>query len=286
MKAIEIHITEKCMYDCEFCSVSKREKKEPSLVEIKKDIELASKNGFKKITLSGGEPLLRNDLVEIVNYANEYYEDVFLETHGFNLTEKKVKNLVSFGLTGIKLSCHSNNPLTYEKITGNKNSYYHTKKALKLLKSISSKIDISTNTVITKSNYKHLREIIKWIHSLNPYLEYIRVSYPRFYNFNELGNYSKENIVPLPKIKKELNLVKSLGLEKLFFENIPLCISDLESPEDFTWDVYLVKNGQITKGLESRKFLNICDSCEKKKECQGLHKYYSLYFNEKILNPY
>lgn len=286
VKKVEIHITEKCMYDCEFCSVNKRKRIEPTFEEIKRDIDLTLKENFSRITLTGGEPLLREDLIEIIRYAKKFYKGILIETHGYKLTEEKLKEMINAGVTEIKLSLHSHLPEIYEKITRRKGSFLDSYNALRILSNFCNQIEVSTNTVITKSNYNTVAQTINWINKEAPDLKKIRASYVRFYPIKDAKDYSKDCVVSLPEVKNQLESIKKMKIKKVFFENVPLCIADLETPKEFTWELYLSINGKITQGFDTRYYPKKCNSCKKKENCQGLHKYYSLYFDENFVKPF
>lgn len=62
----------------------------------------------QRIVFSGGEPLLRNDLEEIITYYKKTnIISIIVITNGFLLTEKRLEKLVKAGLTGITFSIDS-----------------------------------------------------------------------------------------------------------------------------------------------------------------------------------
>jgi len=283
MKKVEIHVTEKCLNNCVFCSVNKHYNPEPSLEEIYKNIERTKNKGFYRITITGGEPTLRKDIFKIISRANKYHKNILIETNGTNFTKEFVSKLIKSGVNEFKISFHSHNPAIFEKISNNKDNFYIAINALYVLKEFKN-IKVGTNTVITKYNYQTIPETARWLNSTFPYLNLIRISYPRFYNYKK--DYCKKEIVPLPKVRKYLNEIKEQKNKKVFLENVPLCICNYPHPEFFTWNLYLSQNGKIANRMEHRKYLKKCESCKLKKKCQGLHKYYNLYFPENFVTPY
>ena len=59
--------------------------------------------GAKWFGLSGGEPLLREDLIEIVKSVDDR-STAFMFTSGYGLTEEKAKELKKAGLFGVMIS--------------------------------------------------------------------------------------------------------------------------------------------------------------------------------------
>ncbi|MBK5133327.1 radical SAM protein, partial [Candidatus Bathyarchaeota archaeon] len=67
-------ITRKCNYRCRGCNVWKeQDPKELSTQEIKRGLTILKKMGIVDIVLSGGNPLLRDDAKEIIEYSSERF---------------------------------------------------------------------------------------------------------------------------------------------------------------------------------------------------------------------
>ncbi|MFH1551538.1 MAG: radical SAM protein, partial [bacterium] len=96
---IMIEITPKCNFDCEFCfnKISFAQKgrniKEFSSSYVKKIINAISESGVKVIRFTGGEPLLRKDIFELLKYAKNKNLEVRLNTNGSLINSKTVKKL-------------------------------------------------------------------------------------------------------------------------------------------------------------------------------------------------
>lgn len=116
--------------------------------EIMKIIKASYKLGIKKIRFTGGEPLVRKDLVKIIKETNslEGIEDICLTTNGILLLEK-LEELKDSGLTKVNISLDTLNSEKYKKITrgGDINL------VLKAIdKSLSLGIKVKLNVVIIK----------------------------------------------------------------------------------------------------------------------------------------
>ena len=72
---VQWFLTRKCNYKCKSCNVWKDQKKEEELSteEVKIGIDILRKLGIVEIVFSGGNPLLRNDIEEILAYASKYF---------------------------------------------------------------------------------------------------------------------------------------------------------------------------------------------------------------------
>jgi len=91
-------ITPQCPCNCWHCSFSDRSKKDMlSFDQLKRAISDVQDMGTSVIGLTGGEPLLREDLEEIIATIDKRSMPVMFTT-GYKLTQKRVKNLKKAGL--------------------------------------------------------------------------------------------------------------------------------------------------------------------------------------------
>ncbi len=67
-------ITRKCNYRCVGCNVWKeQDERELSTTEVKKGLDILKKMGIVELVISGGDPLLRPDIAEILDYASDRF---------------------------------------------------------------------------------------------------------------------------------------------------------------------------------------------------------------------
>ncbi len=124
-------LTNRCNLRCKMCEVSKsssEEERELSTGKVKEIILQIRDLGIKHIIFSGGEPLLRKDLVEIVSFAHENnIRMVDLITNGTILDEGITASLIKAGLTHIgvsidglsRVSSSIRGPGVFEKVVDN-----------------------------------------------------------------------------------------------------------------------------------------------------------------------
>jgi GTP 3',8-cyclase len=125
---LRISITQRCNYRCAYChregevQRANRSAELMSVEEVVRIAKVAVSLGIARIKLTGGEPLMRRDLPEIVSgiAAIPGLRDLSLTTNGLLLGEGMAKKLRDCGLRRVNISLPSLNPETYHKLTGGK----------------------------------------------------------------------------------------------------------------------------------------------------------------------
>jgi cyclic pyranopterin phosphate synthase len=84
--------------------------------EIETIVKTAAELGIKKVKLTGGEPLVRDDIVEIIERISPYLKEVSMTTNA-SLLADKANQLKEAGLKRVNISLHTLNPDTFKKIT-------------------------------------------------------------------------------------------------------------------------------------------------------------------------
>jgi cyclic pyranopterin phosphate synthase len=115
---IRVSLTPKCNLSCIYCHKEgeKSPKDQLSAEDIAEILRVAAKFEIRSVKFTGGEPLLRPDLVQIVQSVPAGMESS-LTTNGTLLTDL-ARDLKTSGLKRVNVSIDSLNPETYKKITG------------------------------------------------------------------------------------------------------------------------------------------------------------------------
>jgi len=122
---LRVAITRRCNLRCEFCHMEGEERlgenfvEEMTLDEIVRIVRIAVGLGISKVKLTGGEPLLRKDVVEIVKgiAAIRGLSDLSMTTNGTMLAFLAEK-LHANGLKRVNISLPTLNGEAYNKLTG------------------------------------------------------------------------------------------------------------------------------------------------------------------------
>lgn len=161
--SLRITLTNRCNVNCLYCHHDGmvRSKDEMTADELYTICKIAKKIGVRKIRLSGGEPLLKKDIVDIVEkIASLDFKDISMTTNGI-LLEKYAKDLKEAGLDRVNVSLDTLDRKTYEIIT-QKDYLNDAKKGI--LKAVEVGLyPVKINMVIMKDiNQNEIKDMFKF----------------------------------------------------------------------------------------------------------------------------
>ena len=123
---LRISLTDKCNLRCRYCMPSEGINHIPhgeilSFEEIERLVRVMAGIGLKKVRLTGGEPLIRRDVVKLIQLLNKIpgIEEICLTTNGLLFSEMAVA-LKTAGLSRVNFSLDTLNDDIFFEITGSR----------------------------------------------------------------------------------------------------------------------------------------------------------------------
>lgn len=141
---------QKCIH-CYAAGQKLSEKEELSTEEWKKVIDICQKECIPQLTFTGGEPTMRKDLVELIEYSKWFITR--LNTNGVLLTEKLCKELYEASLDSVQVTLYSNNPEIHNKLVGADN---FEKTITGIKNAINAGLNVSINTPLCTLNKNYI----------------------------------------------------------------------------------------------------------------------------------
>ena len=121
VKGLRISITSSCDLSCFFCHGEGSDAGSNRIMtpgEIERIVRVAMSLGVDSVKLTGGEPMMRPDILEIVKRLGRLgLSDLSMTTNGFRLADL-AEDLRRLGLKRVNISFHSTRPERYARITG------------------------------------------------------------------------------------------------------------------------------------------------------------------------
>ncbi len=157
---MDLALTYRCNLKCPKCYVGDRKVgRELGTSEWISVYEALWKAGVPQVVFTGGEPTLRDDLVELVSEADEFVTG--LVTNGTRLLEL-AEALRGASLDYAQVTVESCDPGIHDRMTGAEGS--HAKTLAGIRKALGIGMQIVTNTTLTKTNAGSFSETIRWLH--------------------------------------------------------------------------------------------------------------------------
>jgi pyrroloquinoline quinone biosynthesis protein E len=179
--ALIAEVTHRCPLHCVYCSNPLQlasASAELSTADWVSVLEQCGKLGMLHAHFTGGEPLARHDLTELIAAARAAGLYTNLITSGIGLTDQRLQALVDAGLDHIQISFQDSREGAANWIAGAK---AHAHK-IELSRSIRRhKIAFTVNLVVHRQNLDHLEEMIGFIEQLQP--ERVEIAHTQYYGW-------------------------------------------------------------------------------------------------------
>lgn len=198
-------ITNKCNYKCKYCIFNSGICNDVELTyeDIKNVIDALKVKNFKYLKITGGEPFIRKDIIDILKYASDKDMVVDISTNASLINKSMIKYLKDINLDMIHVSLDGSNKETHEIVRG-VNTYERTIRGIKLLKETNKYIRIGT--VIFKDNEDYLEDIVKLCISLNVNEVIFSVMQPVGRMLDDNTMVTTKSLTDLTKIAEDLIL--------------------------------------------------------------------------------
>jgi AdoMet-dependent heme synthase len=157
-----LDITWRCNERCVHCYLDHDGTGEMSTAEIKDIIRQLSECGTFFLSVSGGEPLLRRDCFEILEYARSLQFTVKLKTNAVMIGPKEAERLKQIGIEQVQVSIYSHRPEVHDAITKLPGSLRRSLDAIRRLRTHGLKVSI-TNVLMKQnaSDAKAVKQLAK-----------------------------------------------------------------------------------------------------------------------------
>ncbi|MDM5192992.1 GTP 3',8-cyclase MoaA [Bacillus hominis] len=214
LKDLRISVTDRCNFRCRYCMPEEifgrdyaflSNDKILSFDEIERITRIFVSLGVRKLRITGGEPLLRKNLPELIQRLNEIdgVEDIGLTTNG-SLLKKFAPDLYKAGLSRVTVSLDSLNEERFSYLNGNRSKVKTVLTGIQAAAEVGMKIKM--NMVVQKG--KNEQDIVQMA-------EYFKENKHilRFIEYMDVGNYNGwelGEVVSKQEILKMINEVMPL----------------------------------------------------------------------------
>jgi radical SAM protein with 4Fe4S-binding SPASM domain len=155
------NVTRECNMKCEHCYINATEKKidnELTTQEAKELMDQIYQVSRPLLILSGGEPLLRPDIFELIQYGSTKGLKMGLGSNGSLIDDDVARKLKEAGIATVSISLDSNIPEQHDEFRGVAGSWEKAVQACKALRK--NNVLVQVNTTLTQQNYNQIDDIM------------------------------------------------------------------------------------------------------------------------------
>ena len=276
-----------CNNNCIFCHSNPKKRYDLcSLRDIERKVKKLHDNGIKEIYVSGGEPLIDKNILNIIEIIKKQGMRFGLISNLRMLSNKKLANeLAGKGLSYVHTTLLGPNSRIHDAITRTPGSFNQTIRGIK--NTLNNKIRMDINCVVIKQNINFLKEIVSLASDIG--VKSLRFSFVEPIT-------SEDKHVPrisLAARRIEEAIKNSKSGIKIGFDSIPLCLS--ASYDSYRENLITKNIGYISECYETEIFPadygnkikpKRCISCKRRNECEGVFEKYIEIYGDKELKPF
>ncbi|MBZ5646070.1 MAG: radical SAM protein [Acidobacteriia bacterium] len=165
MRALELGVplsahfdlTWRCNERCVHCYLDHDDHGEVTTAEVKDILDQLAAAGTFFLILSGGEPVMRKDFFEIVEYARQLMFSVKVKTNGILIGEREAARLRELAVEVVQISVYSHRSEVHDAITKAPGSLQRTLRAIRFLRDQGLKVIIAG--VMMRQNMSDYKEV-------------------------------------------------------------------------------------------------------------------------------
>jgi radical SAM protein with 4Fe4S-binding SPASM domain len=158
-RLIAFEVTRRCRYQCKHCRANAGPQAEEGLTtrECKKIIAAIAKFTKPILILTGGEPMERPDLYDLIKYARGKGLRVVMATCGYLLNDESMAKLKKAGVSILAFSVDGSSAETHDRLRQNDGAFDAVMKAVEVARR--AKMRFQINTTLSKLNAGEIRGI-------------------------------------------------------------------------------------------------------------------------------
>ena len=185
-KPITVHfrVADSCMRDCIYCNIETKPHEKSNLISLERWHQLAEETkelDIYAVMLSGGDPFMYDDFIEVVNCFTKRSIHPFISTKSL-VTKDKAKALAESGIKIMQVSIDAPNRDVADFLTHSPGTFDQTVQSIKNL--TETGIKVTTNTVVTSYNVLLIPSLVHFLNDLGvkkvKLAQYVRSHYAEY----------------------------------------------------------------------------------------------------------
>ena len=179
LRLVAWETTRRCNLACKHCRAVAEDHPYDNELDTKasfKLLEQIKEVGDPIIILTGGEPLLRDDIFDIAAFGTKLGLRMVMAPTGTLITQESAKKMKTSGIKRISVSLDGSTPETHDDFRGLKNAFNNSIQGINIAKQAG--IEFQINTTITKTNLNQIPKILDLAENLGAVAHHIFLLVP------------------------------------------------------------------------------------------------------------
>ena len=263
----EIFLGGRCNNNCLHCSTSHKSSSQTDIGQI---VASLGQKEEDNVAFYGGEPMLRNDLLDIISVAKgNGYRRIKLVTNGRALSDAQfLDRTMTAGCRLFEITLWGSNPALHDHMTQTQGSFRETVGGLETLAGYPDDKFVCVRVPACKENYPDMENTV--VTALNFGVNRIVLS---------VQDYQAAFQSVLPHIKNAIN-ISIFNRTWILIEGIPFCV--LQGLEEHMGEIYSGWDNIYDRTFQQHKY---CVGCIYKELCPGVEAKYVERFGDREFTP-
>lgn len=215
--------TKKCNLKCSHCfsdsTFNQQSKNELTTEEAKTVIDILAANDVVTVNFCGGEPLTRDDLLEVISYTQKSGIDPSLSTNATLLTKIMCQKIYDVGVRDVSISLDSLNPEKHDSLRNIPGAFNMAIDGINNALEFGKFDELIINTTLTDFNYEDIPQIYEYVKDLGITRYYVSRILPvgrgQYYMKHDVSKENKRKVMRFMAEKFIENINNNFPLEVL-----------------------------------------------------------------------
>ena len=282
-----------CNNNCIFCVRGDNQPKDFVSFEILKERLRKYRGEYTKLLITGGEPTIHRNIIQILDEAHRLGYEITLETNARVINDSNLLEKIEIVKLVVITHLESYNPIIHDALSRTQGSFYQTVSAVMKLRKTCEKLFIKV--MITKLNYRDILLTAKFISKLKADRIWFVFLDPSGYACRYFSTIVPTYTTIRPYLDNALSWLMANTKIEIRLENFPYCCVDDES-RSFIWFQTTVNQREmfgcfpskkkddtyycIIEKLKRKKKIASCSNCKYSHVCEGVYRKYVQTYGE------
>lgn len=163
LTSLHVELTTQCNERCIHCylpNALKQQDRKWDTDDLRNLIDDFVEQGGKDITLSGGDPFMHTDFMEVVRYCHLKDLNIRIFSNLLKMSDEVINELKQLNVVGVQVSLYSLRPAIHDRITNVRGSFDKTYRAIQHL--LNAHIPVAISCPVMKDNYKEVAPLVSF----------------------------------------------------------------------------------------------------------------------------